>query len=73
MTGFAIAYRVSTRHQGLRCPQHMRAAVHHEIRWHVEKIGTLCEQSHFGVKRTSLEDALGCATSQPEPHHDVGT
>src|SRR5882672_6576953 len=39
MPGFAIACRVSTGNQGLSCPQHRKAAVHHSIRWNVEKDG----------------------------------
>src|SRR5262245_34796360 len=31
----ATVRRVSTRHQGLHYPQPARAAVHHDIRWHV--------------------------------------
>lgn len=43
LTCHVTVHRVSTGHQGLSCPHHRRADVHHSIRWNVR----LCQTAHL--------------------------
>ena len=54
MACLATAHYVSTGNQGLSCPHHVRAAVHHSIRWNVEIViavehGQLLPQPIFAL------------------------